>query len=44
VFSEPFTPNLAIGILLIIVAVTLIILSKSIQSTLRKIYRAARLR
>lgn len=41
VFSEPFTPNLAIGILLIIVAVTLIILSKSIQSTLRKIYRAS---
>ena len=39
VFSEPFTPNLAIGILLIIVAVTLIILSKSIQDTLRKIYR-----
>lgn len=44
VFSEPFTPNLAIGILLIIIAVTLIILAKSIQSTLRKIYRAARLR
>lgn len=39
VFSEPFTPNLAVGILLIIIAVTLIILSKSIQNTLRKIYR-----
>lgn len=39
VFSEPFTPNLATGILLIIIAVTLIILSKSIQGTLRKIYR-----
>lgn len=43
VFSEPFTPNLAIGILLIIIAVTLIILSKSIQGTLRKIYQTARL-
>ena len=39
VFSEPFTPNLAVGILLIIIAVTLIILSKSIQNTLREIYR-----
>lgn len=41
VFNEPFTPNLAMGILLIIVAVTLIILSKSIQGALRKIYRKA---
>ncbi|WP_301705415.1 DMT family transporter [uncultured Parabacteroides sp.] len=41
VFSEPFTPDLATGILLIIIAVTLIILSKSIQGTLRKIYRKA---
>jgi drug/metabolite transporter (DMT)-like permease len=39
VFSEPFTPNLAVGILLIIIAVTLIILSKSIQHTLREIRR-----
>ena len=31
VFSEPFTPQLGLGILLIIIAVTLIILSKSIQ-------------
>ena len=30
VFGEPFTPHLALGILLIIVAVTLIILSNSI--------------
>ena len=41
VFSEPFTPNLAVGILLIIIAVTMIILSKSIQGTLRKLYRKA---
>lgn len=41
VFSEPFTSNLAVGILLIIIAVTMIILSKSIQDTLRKIYRKA---
>jgi len=41
VFNEPFTPDLATGILLIIIAVTLIILSKSIQGTLRKIYRKA---
>ena len=41
VFSEPFTPNLAVGILLIIIAITMIILSKSIQGTLRKIYRKA---
>ncbi len=39
VFSEPFTPNLAAGILLIILAVTLIILSKSIQDTFKKLYR-----
>lgn len=39
IFSEPFTPDLAIGILLILIAVTLIILSKSIQETLRKLYR-----
>lgn len=41
VFSEPFTPNLAVGIQLIIIAVTMIILSKSIQGTLRKLYRKA---
>lgn len=40
VFSEPFTSNLALGILLIIIAVTMIILSKTIQNTLRKIRRA----
>ena len=34
VFGEPFTPHLALGILLIIVAVTLIILSKYIQKNL----------
>lgn len=39
VFHEPFTPNLAAGILLIIIAVTLIILSKSIQDALKKIYQ-----
>lgn len=38
-FNEPFTPNLAMGILLILLAVTLIILSKTIQETLRKIHR-----
>lgn len=41
VFNEPFTPNLAAGILLIIIAVTLIILSKSIQDALKKVYRKA---
>ena len=40
VFGEPFTFNLAIGILLIIIAVTMIILSKSIQKTLRGLRRA----
>lgn len=39
IFNEPFTFNLAIGILLILTAVTLIILSKSIQEGLRKLYR-----
>ena len=38
VFSEPFTPQLALGILLIIIAVTLIILSKFIQQFLRNSY------
>lgn len=40
VFSEPFTPHLAMGILLIILAVAMIILSKSIQKALREIRRA----
>ena len=40
VFGEPFTFNLAIGILLIIIAVTMIILSKSIQKALRGLRRA----
>lgn len=40
VFGEPFTPNLATGILLIIVAVTLIILAKTIQKTWRDIRRS----
>lgn len=40
VFAEPFTPNLALGIGLIILAVTMIILSKSIQKALREIRRA----
>lgn len=39
VFGEPFTANLGVGILLIIIAVTLIILSKTIQNALRKIQR-----
>lgn len=39
VFSEPFTLNLAIGIFLIIVAVTMIILSKTIRKVLREIRR-----
>lgn len=39
IFGEPFTFNLAIGILLIIIAVTMIILSKSIQKALRKMRR-----
>lgn len=39
IFAEPFTSNLALGILLIIIAVTMIILSKSIQKTLREISR-----
>lgn len=39
VFDEPFTPNLAFGILLIIAAVTLIILSKPIQDALRAIHK-----
>lgn len=40
VFSEPFTPHLAMGILLILLAVTMIILSKNIQKALREIRRA----
>lgn len=40
VFGEPFTSHLAMGILLIIFAVTMIILSKNIQKALREIRRA----
>lgn len=40
IFSEPFTSNLALGILLIIIAVTMIILSKSIRNTLSRLRRA----
>lgn len=40
VFGEPFTFNLALGILLIIIAVTMIILSKTIQKSLRGLRRA----
>lgn len=39
VFGEPFTAHLALGILLIILAVTMIILSKSIRQTLRGLVR-----
>lgn len=39
IFGEPFTLHLALGILLIILAVTIIILSKSIQKALRGIRR-----
>lgn len=39
VFGEPFTPQLGFGILLIIVAVTLIILSKSIQQMMNGSFR-----
>ena len=39
VFGEPFPPRLALGILLIIVAVTLIILSKYIQKNLHEAKR-----
>lgn len=39
-FSEPLTFNLSLGIFLIIIAVTMIILSKTIQKTLRTIRRA----
>lgn len=38
VFGEPFTSNLAIGILLIIMSVTLIILSKNIMRNLSSIH------
>ena len=38
-FGEPFTFNLAIGILLIIIAVTMIILSKTIQKRLKETRR-----
>lgn len=37
VFGDPFTPNLATGIVLIITAVTLIILSKTIQQNIYKL-------
>lgn len=40
IFGEPLTFNLALGILLIIIAVTMIILSKTIQKTLRGLRRA----
>lgn len=40
IFDEPFTSNLAFGILLIIIAVTMIILSKSIRNTLSHLRRA----
>lgn len=40
IFDEPFTSNLAFGILLIIIAVTMIILSKSIRNTLSLLRRA----
>lgn len=38
-FGEPFTPHLALGIFLIIVAVTMIILSKYIRKSLQEIKR-----
>lgn len=38
-FGEPFTPHLALGILLIIVAVTMIILSKYIRKSLQEVKR-----
>ena len=44
VFGEPFTPHLALGILLIIVAVTLIILSKYIQKNLHEAKRSFKAR
>lgn len=40
IFGEPFTSSLALGIFLIITAVTMIILSKTIQKTLGKLRRA----
>lgn len=40
IFGEPLTFNLTLGILLIIIAVTMIILSKTIQKTLRGLRRA----
>lgn len=40
IFGEPFTSSLALGISLIIIAVTMIILSKTIQKTLREARRA----
>ncbi|MCD8270667.1 MAG: DMT family transporter [Parabacteroides sp.] len=39
VFGEPFTFNLATGILLIIITVTMIILSKTIQKAMKEIRR-----
>lgn len=43
-FGEPFTPHLAVGILLIIVAVTMIILSKYIRKSLQEIQRVLAVR
>lgn len=40
VFSEPFTLNLMVGILLIIIAVLLIILSDLIRATLSRVFRS----
>lgn len=40
IFGEPLTFNLTLGILLIIIAVTMIILSKTIQKALRGLRRA----
>lgn len=39
IFKEPFTQHVALGILLIIIAVTLIILSKYIQKSLKELKR-----
>lgn len=44
VFSEPFTSHLALGIFLIIIAVTLIILSKYIMKSLNEIKRIFKLK
>lgn len=39
VFGEPFTPNLAVGILLIILAVTMIVLSDVIVRSMQGVYQ-----